>query len=80
MVVTDASPYGVGAVLGHEIENVERPMYFASVTLSPAEKNYGQVEREALAIVFAMRKFHKYLYGQKFSIYTDAQTIQTILN
>ncbi|XP_046383928.1 uncharacterized protein K02A2.6-like [Ischnura elegans] len=79
ILVTDASPYGVGAVLCHEINGSERPIMCASATLSQAERNYAQVEREALAIVFGVRKFHKYLYGQKFSIITDAQVLKRIL-
>ena len=51
---------------------------FASSTLSPAEKNYSNLEREALAIIFALKKFHKYLYGRKFVLVTDHQPLQFI--
>lgn len=77
---TDASPYGVGAVLSHMINGEEKPVLFASSTLSPAEKNYSQVHREALAIMFAIKKFHNYLYGQKFLIFTDSSTVKEIFN
>lgn len=49
----DASPYGVGTIVSHIIPNgEERPIVFASRTLSKAESKYAQIEREALGIVF----------------------------
>ena len=72
VVVADSSAYGIGAVLCHEVDGIERPIYFASRTLSQPEMNYAQIEKEALAIVFALRKFHYYLWGQSnFKVVTD---------
>ena len=72
VVVADSSAYGIGAVLCHEVDRIERPIYFASRTLSKPERNYAQIEKEALAIVFALRKFHYYLWGQSnFKVVTD---------
>lgn len=76
----DASPYGVGAILSHLIEGIERPIFFGSGSLSDAERNYSQLHREALAIIFGVRKFHKYLYGLKFTIYSDHQPLREIFN
>ena len=60
-------------MISHRMEGgVEKPIAFASRTLAPAEKNYSQLEKEALAIVYAVKKFHTYLYGNTFS------SIQTI--
>lgn len=72
VVVADSSAYGIGAVLCHVIDGIERPIYFASRTLATAERNYSQLEKEALAMVYALRKFHLYLWGQKnFTVVTD---------
>ena len=72
----DASPTGIGAVLEQE----GRPVLFVSKTLSPAERNYAQIEREALAITWAVRRLHKYLVGRKFVLVTDNAPLQFIFS
>ena len=47
------------------------PVCFASRTLAAAERNYGHVEKEGLALVFAVKKLHHYLFGHKFTMVTD---------
>ena len=78
ILTVDASPYGVGAVLSHEIGGQEKPIYFASATLTQAQKNYAQVQKEVLAVIYGVQKFHKYIYGVKFKLVTDNARVKAI--
>ena len=80
-LMCDASPYGVGAVLSQiDAQGIERPVAYASRTLSQPEKNYSQLEKEALALIFGTKRFHNYLYGRSFTLYTDHKPLQGLLN
>ncbi|GFX25181.1 retrovirus-related Pol polyprotein from transposon 297 [Trichonephila clavipes] len=76
LLFTDASSIGVGAVLNQE----QRPVVFASRTLSAAERNYTVTERECLAVVWALNKFKTYLGSLPIKVITDHAALTHLTN
>lgn len=80
-ITTDASDYGLGAVLTQlHSDNVERIVAFAFRTLSPAERKYSRIEKEALACVWAVERWRTYMWGRRFTLRTDHQALTTLLS
>ena len=71
---TNASKKGLGAVL---LQN-SKPVMFASRALTGSERNYQNLERECLATIWEMEKFHYFLYGKEFTLETDQKPLVSI--
>ncbi|KAK2704438.1 hypothetical protein QYM36_016737 [Artemia franciscana] len=73
-VITDASQHSLGAQLSTDGATVA----FASRSLSEAEQRYSQMEKEMLAITFACKTFHQYLFGRTICVTTDHKPLESI--
>lgn len=81
ILTVDASPSGLGAILSQVgSDGLERPISFASRTLNSAEKRYSQIQKEATAIIYGVRRYHQYLYGRShpFILRTDHKPLISI--
>ncbi|VDP73833.1 unnamed protein product [Schistosoma mattheei] len=74
VLITDASPVGIGGVLEQE----GRPIICVSRKLTVTERGYSQTQREALAVFWAVKRLHKYLFAKKFTIVTDHEALKFI--
>ena len=81
-LVTDASPWGLSAILSQHTSghNDRKIVAFVSRSLSDVEQRYSQTEKEALAIVWAVERLHLYLCGGHFQLITDCKPVELILN
>lgn len=71
----DASPYGLGSAIIQD----NRPIEFASVSLTPTQQRYNHIEKELLALVHGCERHHYFLFGQRFRILTDHRPLLGLL-
>ena len=80
IIACDVSPYRLRAGLSHIMPNKsERPIMFTPRTLTNAVRNYSEIEKEALAIIFDVKKCHQYIYGQTVTIQIDHKPLLGLL-
>ena len=77
---SDASSYGLGAVLLQLHQGGWKPVVYASRSLSETERRYAQIEKEALAITWACEKFSEYILGKQILIETDHKPLVPLLS
>ncbi|KAK6027020.1 hypothetical protein OSTOST_06993 [Ostertagia ostertagi] len=79
VIYTDASRIGVGAVLAQEGDDgFLHPLFFASKSLSAAERNYHVTDQEALALVYSLKKFHYFIFGIHTIVRTDHAALTSL--
>jgi hypothetical protein len=78
-IMSDASDYAVGAVLGQRKEARVHAVYYASKTLNEAQLNYTTTEKELLAVVFTFENFRSYIVNSKVIVYTNHAAIKYLL-
>ena len=80
-LAADASSYGIGDVISQcAPDGTEQPIAFASKSLTSTEKNYSQVEKEELSIIFGARELHQYLSGRHFQLTSDHKPLLAIVS
>ena len=72
----DASSKGLGAVLIQD----EKPIAYASRALTATQQKYAQIEKETLAILYGLQKFHQFIYGRHVTMESDHKPLEYILN
>lgn len=80
ILTTDASNFALGAVLSQGRIGSDKPICYASRTLSSSECNYSTIEKELLAIIWATKYFRPYLFGRKFQIVTDHRPLTWLMS
>jgi hypothetical protein len=80
-VHTNASNYAIGTMLVQNLDDtIDKPIYYANQLMIGAEMNYSTTKKEALAMMYVIKKFHHYLLGNNFKFFVDHQTLIYLVN
>ena len=79
-IYKNASDYVIGAVLGQQSQNLENAIYYISKSLHGPDLNYTITEKELLAVVYALKKFHHYIIGYPIFVHIDHAAIKYLMN
>lgn len=78
-IASDSRAYGIGACIMHKLEDDSiKQIAHTSRVLLPAEQNYSVIEKKSLWIVFALKKFHRFIHGRQFTLQTDHKPLLVI--
>ena len=82
VLTTDASPVGIGACLAHKVKingrSYLKPSSYASRSLKDAEHNYAQIDREGLAVYWAINHYKQFLFCRPFDLHTDCSALTKV--
>ena len=70
MIQVDSSKHGIGVVLLKE----DRPIEYASRALTPSERNWAQIEKEALSVLYGLERFDQYTYGRRVHVWPTSES------
>ena len=73
-IQSEASKKGLGAVLIQD----DKPVIYASRALTETEQSYSNIERELLSVIFALKRFHHYVYGYTAMVQTDHKPLVSV--
>jgi len=78
-IMYDVSDFAIRAVLGQKVNRMSYVIYYASMTLTDAQKDYSTTKKELLAVVFALDKFRPYLLCSKVIVFTNHASLRHLL-
>ena len=78
VIYIDAAKFGITAILWKIENNIFKPIFFASRCTTDAESRYSQFDLEALSLVYAFTKFHKFVYGTDIIVFTDCKALMGV--
>ena len=77
---TDASDHAIGAILGQKLDSIEHAIYYMRKNIQGAKYNYTVIEKELLAVIYALNKFRHYVTGYHIFVHTDHFAIKYLKN